>query len=58
MLDLQGKGDAPYATDLLSLDADGVHQLWTDLGYPHYHEQLHGPFSFTSTGLTRKGVGY
>ncbi|GAA5964435.1 hypothetical protein JCM8115_006313 [Rhodotorula mucilaginosa] len=41
MLDLQGKGDAPYATDLLSLDADGVHQLWTDLGYPHYHEQLH-----------------
>ncbi|GAA5883874.1 hypothetical protein JCM3774_003772 [Rhodotorula dairenensis] len=41
MLDLESKGDAPYATDLLSLDADGVHQLLTDLGYPHYHEQLH-----------------
>lgn len=56
MLDLQGKGDAPYATDLLSLDADGVHQLWTDLGYPHYHEQLHGPFR-SPFRSTYKGVG-
>lgn len=42
MLDLQGRRDAPYAQDLLSLDADGVQQLLTDLGYPHYHDQLHG----------------
>ncbi|GAA5990952.1 hypothetical protein JCM10908_000094 [Rhodotorula pacifica] len=41
MLDLQSHNDAPYATDLLALDADGVHQLLADLGYPHYHEQLH-----------------
>ncbi|GAA5838280.1 hypothetical protein JCM11251_003451 [Rhodosporidiobolus azoricus] len=33
--------DSPLsAYDLTTLDADGVHRLFTDLGFPYYHEQL------------------
>ncbi|GAA5997712.1 uncharacterized protein JCM10292_006761 [Rhodotorula paludigena] len=40
MLESQGHGDPPYRHDLLSLDADGVHALFADLGFPHYRDQL------------------
>ncbi|BGP39738.1 hypothetical protein JCM10450v2_003707 [Rhodotorula kratochvilovae] len=41
MLDSGGHGDpAPYTQDLLALDADGVHRLFADLGFPHYRDQL------------------
>ncbi|BGP70047.1 hypothetical protein NBRC10513v2_003400 [Rhodotorula toruloides] len=40
MLDSHGHGEPAYAVDLLSLDTDGVHQLFADLGFPQYHEQL------------------
>ncbi|GAA5909784.1 hypothetical protein JCM6882_002672 [Rhodosporidiobolus microsporus] len=44
MLDPDSGGgyvDSPLsAYDLSSLDADGVHRLFTDLGFPHYHDQL------------------
>lgn len=55
MLDRESTGDAPYATDLLSLDADGVHRLLTDLGYPHYREQLHGAPTFPREAHGRVG---
>ena len=43
MLDSGGHGDpAPYTQDLLALDADGVHRLFADLGFPHYRDQLAG----------------
>ncbi|GAA6041056.1 hypothetical protein JCM8097_004693 [Rhodosporidiobolus ruineniae] len=40
MLDLDGRVDGSPVYDLSTLDPDGVHQLFTDLGFPHYHDQL------------------
>ncbi|GAA5855356.1 hypothetical protein JCM8547_009047 [Rhodosporidiobolus lusitaniae] len=40
MLDQDGRSETLAAYDLATLDADGVHRLFTDLGFPHYHEQL------------------
>ncbi|BGP24212.1 MAKKKK cascade protein kinase regulator Ste50 [Rhodotorula toruloides] len=40
MLDSYGHGEPSYVVDLLSLDADGVHQLFAEIGFPQYQEQL------------------
>ncbi|GAA6021119.1 hypothetical protein JCM10207_003375 [Rhodosporidiobolus poonsookiae] len=41
MLEPDGPSDLVATYDLAVLDEEGVHRLFTDLGIPHYHDQLH-----------------